>query len=115
MEVVNNIKNSMELDVRTSTEEREYFEAVFQNKDLNTLSSLLKDTMGEPLKPPGKNVRFPKHVQKLVDAVGGLRREQSFYLKEGQNGEYTYAALWPWQSDPSKITLKIGRGNFSSL
>lgn len=115
MKLIDDIKNSLELEVRITSGAHEYFEAVFQTKDLNKLSGLVKCVLGEPLKPPGKDVKFPQHVQKLLDMIGGIRREQSFYLKEGANGEYVYVALWPWQSDPSKITLKIGRGTFSSL
>ena len=114
MKLIDDIKESLKLEVRISSDAHEYFEAVFQTEDLNVLLGLVKDAVGEPLKPPGKEVKFPKHIQKLVDLIGGIRRAQSFYLKEA-NGKYVYVALWPWQSDPSRITLKIGRGNFSSL
>lgn len=115
MKLIDDINGSLKLEVRVTSEAHEYFEAVFQSADLEKLSVFIKEALGEALKPPGKDVRFAKHVQKLVDKVGGLRREQTFYLKEGGDGEYTFAALWPWQSDPSKTTLKIGRGKFSSL
>ena len=115
MKLVDEIREALELEVRVYSDADSYFEAVFQSKDLDTLASILRNNVGEPLKPPGRNVKFPGHIQKLVDLVGGIRHEQSFYLKEETNGEYMYAALWPWQSDPSKITLKIGRGKFSSL
>lgn len=115
MKLVDEIKEALELEVRKSSDADGYFEAVFQSKDLDTLSTIVKNTAGEPLKPPAKRVKFAKHVQEVVDLIGGVRREQSFYLKEEANGEYIYVALWPWESDLSKITLKIGKGTFPQL
>jgi hypothetical protein len=39
--------------------------------------------------------------------MGSLRLEQSFYYKEEKN-RVVYAALWPWGSNPNKVTLKSG-------
>jgi len=115
MKFIDDIRKAIELEVRESSDPAEYFEAVFWSKDLDTLSLLLRDTIGEPLKPPGKKVKIPKHINSIVNLIGGIRPEQSFYIKEEANGEYTYVVLWPWQSDPSRITLKIGIGRFSSV
>jgi hypothetical protein len=112
MKLIEDIKKALELKVRVSFDADIYFEAVLQSKDLDTLLALLREAIGEPLKPPGKQVRFPKKINKIVELIGGVRREQSFYLKEEADGKYIYVALWPWQSDLSKITLKIGRGRF---
>ena len=111
MELVNEIKIAMELEVRTAPDSDMFFEAVFQAKDLEKLLPLLQKHMGKPLKPPGKNVRLPMDTAKIVDLMSGLRREQSFYMKKEEGGKYACAALWPWQSDPSKITLKIRTGD----
>ena len=116
MKLVEEIKEALELKIRTSpSDDNEYFEAVFQSKDVDTLSALLRKNIGEPLKLPGKGAKVPGYINRLVKNIGTIRREQSFYLKRDENGEYVYVMLWPWQSDPSKITLKIGKGNFSSL
>lgn len=50
---------------------------------------------------------FPEKIQKVVDALGGLYMGQSFFYKE-EDGKVTFAALWPWESNPEKITLKSG-------
>lgn len=107
MEIIDKIKAALDLEIRTSSDAHEYFEAVLMSKDLPKLSSILKEDLGEPLKPANKDVRFAKDIQKIVDLIGGLRREQSFYLKS-ESDKYIYAALWPWHSNPSRITLKIG-------
>jgi hypothetical protein len=44
--------------------------------------------------------------------MGGLRKGQSFFYRlEGH--QVIYAALWPWESDPTKITLKSGVSELS--
>jgi hypothetical protein len=112
MRLIEEVTKTIELDVRVSSGTYEYFEAVFQTKDLDALLILLKNSFGEPLKPAGKTVGFSRNEKKILGLIGGIRREQTLYLKEETGGEYIYAALWPWQIDPSKITLKIGKGNY---
>ncbi|MBU4377366.1 MAG: hypothetical protein KKD29_07870 [Candidatus Omnitrophica bacterium] len=115
MKLVDEIKAALEPEVRTSSDANEYFEAVFMVKDLEKLNTILEKEFGKPLKPPAKNVKFTKEVQNVVDLIGGLRREQSFYAKNETESKYFYAALWPWQSDPSKITLKMGLYDINKL
>lgn len=113
MKIVDEIKAAAALEIRTLSGDNEYFEAVFMSKDIIKLTSILKENMGDSLKPAGKNVKFDKKIQKIVDIIGGLRREQSFYVKAEGADKYMYAALWPWQSNLSKITLKIGMYDMS--
>ncbi len=108
MKLVDEIKAALELEARTSSDAGDYFEAVFMAKDMARLSAILEKEFGKPLKPPLENVSFTKEARKIVDSIGGLRREQTFYLKSETENRYFYAALWPWESDPSKITLKMG-------
>ncbi len=112
MGLVEEIKNALELEVRPSEEPDKYFEAVFESKDLDKLLDLVRKQIGESVKSPGRYATFPKNVGELVNSMGGLRIEQSFYFKQEPNGEYIYVALWPWQTNPSKTTLKIGKGSF---
>ena len=111
MKLADEIKKVVQLEVRPSETEDNYFEAVFQSKDLDALLSVIREHVGDSIKSPGKRAKFPKDINKLVNSIGGLRPDQSFYFKQEPSGEYVYAALWPWQSDPSRITLKIGTGH----
>ena len=115
MRLVEEIKKMMELEVRQSPEEVDFnFEAVFKSEDLDKLLMILRNNIGEPLKPPRIQAKLSKDAREIIDLMGGIRYEQSFYLKQEANGEYLCVALWPWQSDPSRITLKIRRGRFTS-
>ena len=95
------------MEIRPNSQGSEYLEAVIDKDDLELLHSLLKKHLGPAAKEPGKEANLSNEIQKVVDALGGLRNEQSFFYKQEGN-EVIYAALWPWGSNPSKITLKSG-------
>jgi hypothetical protein len=107
MNLIEAIKQTVQMEIRPNTEGVKYLEAVVDRKDLEVLHALLRKHLGPPAKESGKEEKFPQEIQRLVDSLGGLRIEQSFfYRKDGDR--LFYAALWPWQSDPYKITLKSG-------
>jgi hypothetical protein len=109
MDLINEIKNTLNMEIRPTSQGTEYLEAVIQRRDLESLLSLLKRHLGPAVKEAGKEANLPGDIEELVDHLGGLRIEQSFhYKKEGDT--ITYAALWPWESNPDKITLKCGVG-----
>jgi len=112
MNLIKEIKKTLTMEIRPTSQGVEYLEAVITLKDLDVLNSLLKKHLGPAAKESGKEVNFPKEIRELVDALGGLRIEQSFFYR--QDGKQAiWAALWPWQSDPNKITLKSGVSKWS--
>jgi hypothetical protein len=107
MDLINEIKNTLNMEIRPNSEGSEYLEAVIHKKDLEPLLSLLERRLGRAAKEAGKEANLPEDIEELVDFLGGLRVEQYFYYrKEGH--AVTYAALWPWASNPDRITLKCG-------
>jgi len=109
MNMIEEIKGTLKMEIRPNSQGLEYLEAVLHKKDLELLNSLLKKHLGPPAKESGKEANMPKEIQKLVDFLGGLRNEQSFFYRQDGN-EVKYAAIWPWVSDPNKMTLKSGCG-----
>jgi hypothetical protein len=107
MHMIEDIKDRLRLEIRPNSQGREYLEAVIDTKDLELLHSLLRKHLGSAAKESGKEVHLPKEIQKLVDSLGGLRKEQSFFYRQVGN-QVLYAAIWPWQSNPDKVTLKSG-------
>jgi len=107
MRMIEEIKKTLKMEVRPNSEGDVYLEAVVEKRDLESLRSILIKYLGPEAKEPGKDAVFPEKVQKVVDALGGLYVGQSFFYKEeGKN--ILFAALWPWESNPEKITLKSG-------
>jgi hypothetical protein len=107
MNLIREIKKTVRMEIRATSRGTEYLEAVIALEDLEVLHSLLRKHLGPATKESGKEVSFPQTIRKLVDSLGGLRIEQTFFCKQ-DGKQVVYAALWPWQSDPSRITLKSG-------
>ena len=107
MDLIEEIKKALNMEIRPNSQGSEYLEAVINKKDLELLHSLLKKHLGPAAKESGKEANLPEDMQKRVDILGGLRKEQSFYYRQNGN-KVIYAALWPWESNPDKITLKSG-------
>jgi hypothetical protein len=107
MNVIEEIKKTLQMEIRPSSKGKEYLEAVVDAGQLESLQSILTKYLGAAAKEPGKEAKLPKEIQQLVDAMGGLRVEQSFYYKK-EGTKAVFAALWPWESNPKKVTLKAG-------
>ncbi len=114
MKVIEEIKDRVRMEVRPNSQEPDYLEAVVNTEDLELLNSLLKKHLGPAAKESGKQANLPEEIQNIVDSLGGLRNEQSFFYR--QDGRHvSYAAVWPWQSNPNKITLKYGVSEVISM
>ena len=107
MNMIEEIKKTLKMEIRQNSQGPEYLEAVIYKKDLELLNGLLKKHLGPAAKDSGKKANLPREVQELVGALGGLRNEQSFFYRQEGN-QVLFAAIWPWQSNPDKLTLKCG-------
>ena len=86
----------------------EYLEGVMMREQLAPCCDLLAKSLGPALKDFNESVTFDPKIQKAVQRLGGIRIEQCLFFAKGENHQVAYAALWPWASNPAKITLKIG-------
>ena len=93
---------------RSAPAATDYFEAVLSHQDLQACYGLLSEQLGAPPKEFGKSAKFESKIQKAVDRLGGIRLEQCLFLKTVEPQRVIYAALWPWASDATRVTLKIG-------
>jgi hypothetical protein len=107
MILIEEIKKTVKMEIRTTSKEMDYLEGVVKRAQLGSLQSVLEKHLGSAAKEPGKEVKLPGEIQKKVDSMGGLRVDQSFYYKK-EGSKISFAALWPWESNPEKITLKSG-------
>ena len=107
MTLIEEIREALSMEIRSNSQGSEYLEAVINSKDMELLNSLLRKYLGAAAKENGKEANLPKEIQNIVDLLGGLRNEQSFFYRQDGN-QVIYAAIWPWKSDPNKITLKSG-------
>ena len=113
MKMIDEIKTDVRMEVRPNSKGTEYLEAVIDKNDIESLLMILTKHFGPAAKEPGKNAKFPTEIQEFVDGLGGVRIEQSFFYKR-DGSKVVYAVLWPWQSNPNKITLKSGTGKLGN-
>jgi len=107
MNLIEEMKASVRMEIRPNSQGTEYLEAVVDRNELESLQMILTKHLGPAAKGPGEKTNLPKEIQGLVDGLGGLRIGQSFFYKRVGDTVF-YAVLWPWQSNPKKITLKTG-------
>ncbi len=96
------------MEVRTAPPSGDYLEGVLAHPDLERCYELLKQHLGAPAKEFAQPPRLPRQVQRLVNDLGGIRVDQCLFLKTIEVHGTIYAALWPWASDPRRVTLKVG-------
>lgn len=107
MDLIEELKQAVPMEVRSASRGTEYLEAVISIQELAPVETILTRHLGEPHKGPGQTFLFDAEMKRVIDTVGGLMIEQTLYYRKA-GGTILYAMLWPWQSDPSKITLKAG-------
>ncbi len=108
MNLIEELRSTLRMEIRGNSRGNEYLEAVIRRDDLELLQSLLAKHFGLAAKEPGRQAALPVEIQGLIDSMGGLRVEQAFFYKQAEGKQVLYAALWPWESNPEKVTLKTG-------
>ena len=106
--LINALRGEVPMLVRTAPSSGDFLEGVFSRQDLSRCYALLRDALGQPAKEFDRPPAFEPAVQAIVEKLGGCRPEQCLFLKRDEAGRTIYAALWPWASDQTRITLKVG-------
>ena len=106
--LIASLRSTIPMLVRSAPASEDYLEGVLAREELQRCCALLSERLAPPIKDFGKAAAFEPPVQKVVASLGGIRLEQCLFLKQGEEGHAVYAALWPWASDPLRITLKVG-------
>ena len=106
--LVQTLTKELTMVVRSAPSSGDYLEAVLSREDLQRCYALLSTVFGPPAKAFDAVTTFDSELRKLVDQLGGIRRDQCLFLKQRSDRSVAYATLWPWASDATRITLKVG-------
>ena len=106
--LIESLSKALALEVRATPQSGESLEAVLDRQELQRCYQILSDALGSPAKEFGEAATFEPKLKQAVDTIGGIRLDQCLFLKQCEGGQLAYAALWPWASDPKRVTLKIG-------
>ena len=96
------------VEVRAAPPSGDHLEGVLSRQELERCHAQLCEALGPPVKEFGRNATFDHKTQKTVEALGGVRIDQCLFLVPQEARRVVYAALWPWASDPTRVTLKVG-------
>ena len=108
--IIAKLNAEVAMEVRSAPDSGTAMEAVVTRPNLARCFAVLSEALGPPAKEFGTAAAFDKPTQRFVDGIGGIRKDQSLFLKVGDNQQVGYVALWPWASDATRITVKIGIG-----
>jgi len=92
---------------QSRSDSRCLYEAISKGLSINFLEQNIEEFFFPLQKPAGANLPLKLKFNKTVRILGGIRKNQSFFLRKTSVGEI-YGALWPWQSEPQNITLFLG-------
>lgn len=96
------------IERRSPAERLDYLEGVLSRKELKACYELLNEQFGHATKDFGQQPKFDKQTAKVIEKVGGIWTDQCLFFLKIDGNRAIYAALWPWSSDASKVTLKAG-------
>ena len=106
-QLIGRLKQSVAfVELRTASDR--YLEAVLLRTHLENCCRLLREVLGPPVKDFGQAAAFDAATQRAVDQVGGVRIEQCLFFTQGDERQAGYAALWPWASDATRVSLRTG-------
>ena len=75
--------------------------------DREAIDAIVADVMPPPVKPAGGPLSLDFEAKDLLEALGGVRGNQTLYVKELGDSLLVYVAYWPW-GNGTQFTIKIG-------
>lgn len=105
--LVKGVNDLPDMNNRFYEEPRSLYQVTSSGHSADELVEILSGFFGTPAKPPGKSLPVTLRFDSTVKYLGGIRRDQTLFLKKLKTGSF-YGALWPWQRDPDKIEVHLG-------
>jgi hypothetical protein len=80
---------------------------VAPSSNLAEVGAVVERFLPPPVKPAGAKLPAELADDPLLEAMGGVRGDQTLYLKRLGDGISVYVAYWPWGGG-QRVTIKIG-------
>jgi hypothetical protein len=81
--------------------------STFDIMDIDAARQLVTDLFPEAWTPANLK-RAPDLVTEVADATGGVRSDQVLYAMPEIRGVLPYGLWWPWGSEGSNISMRVG-------
>lgn len=72
------------------------------------LLPVVTELMGPAVKPAGTSAMWKNWFDPFFKAVGGSEKQQRLFRRDLADRLSLYVAFWPWASDPTRTSLRIG-------
>jgi hypothetical protein len=106
--LIESLKKAIPLEVRAKQDVEFYLEGVLVREHLEQCCEILRAVLGPEAKAFGQRAALDARGKQVVEHVGGIRPEQCLFLRAAGEAHMAFAALWPWDSDANRVTLKVG-------
>ena len=107
IKLIQNINSFPQVTKCSRLDSRSLYTAISIGLDITSIEQEIEKLFSPIQKPAGARLPFGLKMNKTVRLLGGIRKDQTFFLKKTSYGEI-YGALWPWQSNPQNITIHLG-------
>jgi len=107
LELIDMLDKLPDMDRRVSEEGLSLYHAISKEKEMVALETAIKAFFGEPIKRSGEQLSANLADNLTISYLGGLKKDQTFFLKKIGQGEM-YGALFPWQRKVNVITVHLG-------
>lgn len=107
LHLIKKLNSFPQVKKQSRSDSRCLYEAISQGLNISSLEQSIEESFFPLQKPAGANLPLKLKFNKTVRMLRGIRKDQSFFLRETSVGEI-YGALWPWQSEPQNITIFLG-------
>lgn len=106
--LVNDLRSRGPLDLRPDRRNPLVYTTVVGAARVEELGRLVAELLGPPFKPAGESARWKNWFDPFVKSVGGIETQQTLYRKDLEGPFALYGAFWPWASEPTRCSLRVG-------
>lgn len=108
LSVIRELRSKRRLELRPDDRDKLLYSCVITSANVPQVAEAVQNLMGVPFKPAGTSAVWKNWFDPFVRGIGGIRRNQSLYRKDLPEGSIVYCAFWPWASDPTRVSIRLG-------
>lgn len=102
------LKEQFAIETNSRNKDPLLYVGVVNSADIDAIAPQVRNYFGEPYKSAGQAAFLKNLFDSFARAMGGMAKEQTFFVKKVDIGMTMYCAFWPWGTDPSKTSVRIG-------
>lgn len=106
--LIGELKSQFAIETNTRNQDPLLYVGVVDSSQLDSLASQVENYFGVPYKAAGQAAFFRNLFDSFARAMGGMGKDQTFFVKKVDLGMTLFCAFWPWETNPAKTSVRIG-------